>query len=55
VNQDVLVGNIVVIDVRHGETTNVQDNDWKMEIVGNIVFVFLMLSLDTLSLKKFLL
>jgi len=26
----------------------------KMEIDGNIVFVFLMLSLDTLSLKEFL-
>jgi hypothetical protein len=30
------------------------NNDWKMEIVGNIVFGFLMPSLDTLNLKDFL-
>jgi hypothetical protein len=33
---------------------DVQDKDCKMEIVGNIVFGFLMLSLDTLSLKEIL-
>jgi hypothetical protein len=43
----VCVGNIVVIDVKY--------KDCKMEIVGNIVFVFSMLSLDTLYLKEFLL
>ena len=32
-----------------------QDKDCKMEIVGNIVFGLLMLSLDTLSLNAFLL
>jgi hypothetical protein len=33
---------------------DVQDKYCKMEIVGNIVFGFLMLNLDTLSLKEFL-
>jgi hypothetical protein len=37
------------------ETTDVQDKDCKMEIVGNIVFGFFMLSLDNLSLKALLL
>jgi hypothetical protein len=49
------VGNIVVIDVKDGETTDVQYTYCKMEIVGNIVFGFLMLSLDTLYLKTVLL
>jgi hypothetical protein len=51
-----IIGNIVVIDVKDsGETTYVQDKYCKMEIVGNIVFGFLMLDLDTLSLKALLL
>jgi hypothetical protein len=37
------------------ETKNVQDKYCRMDIVGNIVFGFLMLSLDTLSLKEVLL
>jgi hypothetical protein len=45
---------VTILIVNKGEITNVQDKDWKMEIVGNIVFGFLMLSLDTLSLKEFL-
>jgi hypothetical protein len=38
---------------RQGETTDVQDKHCKMDIVGNIVFGFLMFSLDTLYLKAF--
>jgi hypothetical protein len=50
------VGNIFFISVKYGgETIDVQDKDCKMEIVGNIVFKFLMLSLDTLYLNEFLL
>jgi hypothetical protein len=38
-----------------GDYKYVQDKYCKMDIVGNIVFGFLMLSLDTLYLKEFLL
>jgi hypothetical protein len=50
-----ILGNIVFIDVKdRGILQDVQDKDCKMEIVGNIIFEFLMLNLDTLSLKAFL-
>jgi hypothetical protein len=60
-----IVGNIVVIDVKdrgslqdvqdkYYKPTDVQDKYCKMEIVESIVFGFLMVSLDTLSLKEFL-
>jgi hypothetical protein len=51
-----IVRNVIFIDVKdRGRLQCVQDNYFNMEIVGNIVFGFLMLSLDTLYLKEFLL
>lgn len=36
---------------RQGDTTYFQDKYWKIKIVGNIVFGFLIPQLDTLYLK----
>jgi len=48
----IVVRNIFFIDVKDkGRLQDVQDKYCKMAIVGNIVFKFFMLSLDTLSLK----
>jgi hypothetical protein len=51
-----VVGNIVFMDVKDMRRLHMSKIKYcEMEIVGNIVFGFLMLNLDTLSLKAFLL